>query len=300
MTETPTAPATRFGVLVHAARPRTLPAAAAPVLVGTALAWSAGVFSLWPALVALTCALLLQVGTNFANDYFDFVKGADNDDRAGELRVTQAGLVSPGEVKGWMVTTFALAVALGASLVWIGGWPILVIGLASVAAGVLYTGGPWPFGYHGLGDLFVFVFFGLAAVAGTYYVQALEWLLGTLVAGAGIGALTTNILVVNNLRDIPTDTAAGKRTLAVLLGVRGTQVEYAVLLALAMAAPVVGVVWFAWSPWSLVALVAGVVALGPLGSVFSFETHGELDPVLASTARVLAIYGVLLSLGLVL
>ncbi|MDX1611610.1 MAG: 1,4-dihydroxy-2-naphthoate octaprenyltransferase, partial [Candidatus Thermoplasmatota archaeon] len=144
-----TAHASKAQAVVMAARLRTLPAAAAPVLVGTALAWATGAFQALPALVALVCALLLQIGTNFANDHYDYVKGADTDERQGETRVTQAGLVEPGEVKVWMLATVALAVLLGTYLVYVGGWIILVIGLSSVAAGILYTGGPWPFGYHG-------------------------------------------------------------------------------------------------------------------------------------------------------
>lgn len=284
---------------VLAARLRTLSAGAAPVLVGTGLAVADGVFALLPAVAALAAALLIQVGTNLANDYFDHVKGADTAERVGPTRVTQAGLLAPGRVRAAMVATFALAVLLGAYLVWVGGLPIVGIGLASVAAGVLYTGGPWPLGYHGLGDLFVLVFFGFVAVAGAYYVQALAFTLHTLVAGAGIGALSTAILVVNNLRDRETDAKAGKRTLAVRLGRTGSRVEYVALLAVGLAAPIVGVLWFGWPVWSLAALVAFALAGPPLHRVLTFRDPRSLNPALVGTARLVGLYGVLLTLGLI-
>ncbi len=217
---------------VHAARPRTLYAIAAPVLMGAALAYADGVFRWGPAVAALAGGLLIQIGTNIANDYYDFVKGADTADRIGTPRVTQSGLVPPATVKRGMWVVFAAAVLVGVYLVGQGGWPILLVGVAAVAAGVGYTAGPLPIGYVGLGDLFTFVFFGPVAVAGTYFVQAGTITPGTLLAGAGIGALVTAILVVNNLRDIPTDRAAGKRTLAVRIGVRATRLEYVFLLLL--------------------------------------------------------------------
>ncbi len=292
-------PTTRLGAFLHASRPRTLPAAAAPVLVGTALAWAGGVFALWPAITALACALLLQVGTNFANDYYDYVNGADTDERLGETRVTAAGIVQPAEVRAWMLATFLLSALLGLYLIYRGGWPILAIGVASILAGILYTGGPWPYGYHGLGDLFVMVFFGIVAVAGTYYVQALAWSPGSVVAGIGVGAMATAILVVNNLRDIRTDAEAGKTTLAVIVGRTGTQIEYLLLLAVGLATPVGGVLILGWSPWALAALAAFLLAGKPLHRVLTFRDPSTLDPALAQTARVLGAYGLLLSAGLV-
>jgi len=236
-----------------AARPQTLPAAAAPVLVGTGLAVRAGVFAPVPAAVALVGALLLQIGTNFANDYYDAVRGADTDDREGFTRVTAGGLIEPAEVKRAMYATFALAIVVGTSLVYVGGVPILIIGLASVVAGITYTGGPLPYGYRGLGDLFVFVFFGLVAVAGTYYVQAVGGVTGpfplwipegtvpvaAIVAGLPAAGLSTAILVVNNIRDRKTDAATGKRTLAVVLGYRASRIEWSALVGLAYAIPAV-------------------------------------------------------------
>jgi 1,4-dihydroxy-2-naphthoate polyprenyltransferase len=222
-----------------ASRPRTLPAAVAPVIVGTALAVYAGAFRPLAALAALLAALLIQIGSNFANDLGDFQRGADIRERVGPLRVTSAGLLSPREVKTGMFAVFGLAALCGIYLITLGGWPILAIGLLSILAAVAYTAGPLPFGYYGLGDLAVFIFFGLIAVVGTFYVQAghvtpLVWL-----AALPMGALVTNILVVNNIRDVDTDAQVGKRTLAVLLGRRGARLEYVALLVLSYAIPLV-------------------------------------------------------------
>jgi len=294
------APTTYAGAIVHAARPRTLPAAATPVLVGTALAYDQGTFAALPALGALVCALLIQVGTNFVNDYFDHAKGADTDDRVGELRVSQAGVADPAHVKGWGTTAFGLAVLAGVYLVSVGGWPILAIGLASILAAVLYTGGPWPYGYHGLGDPFVFVFFGLVAVGGTYYLQAGTVTVNAMLLGAGVGALATNILVVNNLRDVPTDRAAGKRTLAVVLGPAGARLEYALLLAMAFAVPPIAILIFGLDPKAFLAMAALIPAFGTFQVVEATEDPTVLDGQLPRTARVLAAYGLLVSLGVAL
>jgi 1,4-dihydroxy-2-naphthoate octaprenyltransferase len=253
-----------------------------------------GVFAAGPAVAALAGALLIQVATNLANDYYDFVRGGDTDARVGPMRVTQAGLVAPATVKRAMLGVLAAALAVGAYLVWVGGWPIGVVGVASLVCAVAYTGGPFPLAYHGLGDLFVFVFFGLVAVAGTVWVQALELWPEALWAGAGIGALSTAILVVNNLRDIPTDRVAGKRTLAVRLGATGTRVEYVVLLALGAVVPPVGVAVFAWPVATLAALLTLAGAVAPARAVFTFREPRELLPALGGTARVVALYGILL------
>jgi len=220
-----------------AARPQTLTAAAAPVLVGAACAIAVGGFALGPALAALAGAFLIQIGTNFANAVFDFESGADNADRLGPTRAAQAGLLTPRQLYAGMAVAFALATAAGGYLAWIAGWPVIAIGVASIISGIAYTGGPFPLGYNGLGDLFVMIFFGFVAVCGTAYVQvgavpALAWW-----ASVPIGALATGILVVNNVRDCVTDAAAGKRTLAVRLGRGGALVEYAALMIAAYAVP---------------------------------------------------------------
>jgi 1,4-dihydroxy-2-naphthoate polyprenyltransferase len=251
-----------------------------------------------PALAALVGAILIQIGTNFANDYYDFVRGGDTEERVGPIRVTQAGILPPETVKRGMVIVLGAATLVGVYLVSVAGWPIVVIGTASIACAVLYTGGPYPLAYHGLGDVFVFVFFGLVAVGGTYFVQALSWPPDALLAGVGLGALSTAILVVNNLRDIDTDERAGKRTLAVRLGVRGTQAEYVLALIVAGAVPVVGVVRLDWPSLSLMALGVAPLCLSPLRAVFRYEDPRELIPALGGTARVVALYGGLLALGL--
>ena len=295
-----------------AARPQTMPAAAAPVIVGTGLAVRDGVFAPLPALVAFVGAALIQIGTNFANDYYDAVKGADTEDREGFTRVTQSGIISPAEVKRAMAVTFGLAVLTGTYLVYVGGLPVLVIGLLSVASGVAYTGGPYPLGYHGLGDLFVFVFFGVVAVTGTYYVQAAQVLADPLATGVPAGTLTatallaslpvagisTAILVVNNVRDMETDAEAGKTTLAVVLGYRWSRVQFVALLALAYAVPV----WF-WltgvAPSVLLPLLTLPYAALVTRTVRTERSGEALDPALERTGKLLAGFSALFALGLV-
>jgi 1,4-dihydroxy-2-naphthoate octaprenyltransferase len=251
-------------------------------------------------LAALLGAVLIQIATNLANDYYDYVRGGDTEERVGPMRVTQAGILPPAAVKRGMLLTLVAALLVGVYLVWVAGWPVVFIGLASLTCAVIYTGGPFPLAYHGLGDLFVFVFFGLVAVGGTYFVQGLAWPSDAVLAGVALGGLNTAILVVNNLRDIPTDSRAGKRTLAVRLGVKGTRAEYLLMLGLAAVVPFVGVGVFAW-PWvCLVALLVAPLCVSPIRRVLGFQDPGELLPALGETARVVALYGVLLGLGLAL
>jgi 1,4-dihydroxy-2-naphthoate octaprenyltransferase len=283
-----------------AARPKTLPAAAAPVVVGAALAAFRGGFAPLPALAALLGALLIQIATNLANDYFDFVKGADTEERVGPTRVTQAGLVSPQAVRNAMLATLAAAFLVGVYLVWVGGWPIALIGAVSLVCAVAYTGGPFPLAYHGLGDLFVFVFFGLIAVAGTVYVQIGSFPAEAWLAGAGIGAMSTAILVVNNLRDIGTDAKAGKRTMAVRLGVAGTRAEYLALWLLAAAVPAIGIAAYGWPLWTLASWAGFGAAIGGMRRVMGFEDPRELLPALARTALGLLVYALGLGAGLLL
>ncbi|PSQ13752.1 1,4-dihydroxy-2-naphthoate polyprenyltransferase [Halobacteriales archaeon QS_8_69_73] len=294
-----------------AARPQTLPAGAAPVVVGTGLAVGNGVFAPLPAVFALVGALLLQVGTNFANDYHDAVRGADTDDREGFTRVTAGGLIEPAAVKRAMYATFGLAVVSGVYLVYVGGVPILVVGLASVVAGVTYTGGPLPYGYRGLGDLFVFVFFGLVAVAGTYYVQAAAGAgvvlpaglpPGTLptravVAGLPAAGLSTAILVVNNVRDRETDAAAGKRTLAVILGYRASRLEWTALVGMAYAVPVI--FWLdGYPPAVLLPLATAPLAAAVGRTIWTRSDGAALNPALERTGRLLFAHSALFAVGL--
>ena len=298
---------------VMAARPQTLPAAAAPVLVGTGLAVHNGVFAPLPALMAFIGAALIQIGTNFANDYYDAIKGADTDDREGFTRVTQSGLIAPSQVKAATILTFTLAILSGTYLVYVGGLPILVIGLVSVFCGWAYTGGPYPLGYHGLGDLFVFVFFGLVAVVGTYYVQAVAHLepltttippgtitTSAIVASLPIAGLSTAILVVNNIRDKETDADTGKRTLAVRLGYRASRLEFTLLVALAYVVPL----WF-WLGQGFDATVLIPLVTVPYAALITrtvwTRTDGEaLNPALEQTGKLLAMYAALFSAGLVI
>ncbi len=279
-----------IGVWLMAARPRTLSAAISPVLVGTAVAYRAGGARALAALLALFASLFIQIGTNFANDYSDFRHGADAN-RVGPTRVTQSGLVAPATVKLAAWLAFGLSALFGGVLAAISGWPILVIGAASVASGWLYTGGPWPLGYHGLGDLFVFVFFGLVATCGTVYAEALRVPRDAWLAGAAVGSLATAILVVNNLRDRETDAHVGKNTLAVKLGARATRVQYVLLLLAPFAiAPALGTFW------PLLALPAAVPALR---TVLTRE-GAALNRGLGQTARVQIFYSILLAAGLCL
>jgi 1,4-dihydroxy-2-naphthoate polyprenyltransferase len=292
-------PVSRSRAWLLAVRPKTLAAAAAPVLIGAGLALRHGTFRGLPAVAALVGALLIQIATNLANDYYDFVRGTDTEERVGPTRVTQAGLISPGDVRRGMYAVLAAAALVGSYLVAIGGVPILVVGVLSLVCAVAYTGGPFPLGYHGLGDVFVFVFFGLVAVGGTYWVQAGALAPDALLAGAGVGALSTAILVVNNLRDLDTDARAGKRTLAVRLGRRGTATEYTLLVMAGAVAPLVGVARYGWP---LPAVGAGLAALAlcaaPMRTVWMHEGPRELLPALGQTARAVALYGVVLAAGL--
>ena len=291
----------RFRVWVLAARPRTLTAAAAPVILGTGLAVARDAHRLGPALAALLGALLIQVGTNLANDYYDHVRGGDTPERIGPLRVTQAGLLSPRTVRNGAFQVLGAALVVGIYLAWVGGWPIVVVGLASLACAVAYTGGPFPLAYHGLGDLFVFVFFGLVAVGGTYWVQALDLNAEVLLAGAGMGALATAILVVNNLRDLDTDRRAGKRTLAVRLGRSRTKGEFVLLLAAGFAVPPVGVAFHGWPPLALAALLAALPLVGAVPPVMAASPSTDpaaLIPSLGKTALAAGLYGLLLGAAL--
>ena len=249
---------------------------------------------------ALAGALLLQVGVNFANDYFDWAKGVDRPERKGPLRVTQSGLVSPREMRLAMAVVFGLSALVGLYLVAVGGWPILAIGAAALLCALLYSGGPFPLGHYGLGDLLVFLFFGPAAVVGTYYVQALRSSWEALLWSVPVGALVTAILVVNNFRDLDTDREAGKRTLAVLLGERGTRLEYALLLMSAYVVPLG--VWLAGArpvgvllPWLSLPLALRLLRTMRKTPISDGET---LNRALAQTAQLGLAYSVLLAFGL--
>jgi 1,4-dihydroxy-2-naphthoate octaprenyltransferase len=285
-----------------AARPRTLPAAIAPVLVGTAAAIEAeGELPRVAAFIAaLIGSIFIQIGTNLANDYSDAKRGADTVDRLGPVRVTAAGLVAPRRVLIATWLAFGVAVIAGIYLATVAGWLIIAVGAASIAAGVLYTGGPRPYGYAGLGELFVFLFFGLVAVNGSYYVQLerLDWLpFGLSVA---VGCLATAILVVNNVRDVDTDRRAGKRTLAVRLGRQGARRLYVGLVAAAYLALISTVVTRGDAWCALFGLLSAPLAIRPMRAVLTRTDGPALNGALAGTGALLGVFSLLVSLGLLI
>ena len=280
---------------VEGARPRTLPAAVVPVLVGTAAAAGETDVILWRAAAALVVALAIQVGTNYANDYSDGIRGTDAE-RVGPVRLVASGLASPASVKRAALLSFAVAAVAGVALAAAASWWLLLVGAASFAAGWLYTGGPRPYGYAGLGEVFVFLFFGVVATVGSAYVQLEEITVLALLASVPVGFLATALLVVNNLRDIPTDDAAGKRTLAVRIGDADTRELYRNLVGAAFA--LVAVVAVYDRPGAVLAYLAVPFALPPLEAVHRGATGPALIPVLVATGRLQLVFGVLLALGL--
>lgn len=294
------APPRGWRVWLVAARPRTLPLAATPVLVGLALAWAEGATPLWPVAIAtLLAALLIQIGTNLHNDAADFERGNDTAERLGPLRITAAGWASAAAVRRAALFTFATAFALGIYLAWIGGWPIVAIGLASLAAGAAYSGGPRPLSHSAVGELFVWVFFGLCAVVGTYWLQAARLSPAAVLAGAALGLPAAAVLLVNNLRDLRADAAAGRRTLAAALGERNARLLHLVLMLtpflaippLALLLPGRHGLWLA--------LLAGPVCLRVVRRM-RYAQGVALNGVLADTARAQFVFGLLLAIGLML
>jgi 1,4-dihydroxy-2-naphthoate octaprenyltransferase len=284
---------------ILAARPATLTAAFAPVAVGTACAWHVDAFRWEAALAALLGAFLIQVATNFANDMYDFQKGADTEARLGPVRAAQAGLLTVAQLRRGIIITFAFALAIGVYLTWLAGPVVVIIGLSSIAAGLAYTGGPFPLAYNGLGDAFVMLFFGFVAVSGTAFVQALSVPSVAWLASVPIGALATAILAVNNVRDFEGDASAGKRTLIVRFGRRAGVVEYAVLLAIAYATPVV-MVLVGWTrAWVFLPFLTLPWALSLARSV-ARDRGVVLNETLGGTAKLLSVYGMLFAIGIAL
>ncbi|MDQ3512412.1 MAG: 1,4-dihydroxy-2-naphthoate polyprenyltransferase [Chloroflexota bacterium] len=287
------------GAWLMAARPKTLPAAVAPVVVGTAVAIAEDGAHVPSVVAAVAVALLLQIAANFANDLFDHRRGADSPDRVGPARVVSSGLISERQVAVATGVVLAGAMVAGLALVIRGGWPILVLGLLAMVAAVAYTGGPAPLGYLGLGDVFVFAFFGLVAVAGTAYVQTQDLTGLALLAAVPMGCFATAILVVNNLRDVDGDRLVGKKTLAVRYGVKATRVEYTVLVVVAFLAP--PVLWAAgllsawwWMPWLTTPLAALLV------QAIWTERGPALNLRLAGTARLQLLWGCLFAVSMIL
>lgn len=285
-----------LSVWMQAARPRTLPAAAAPVLVALALAWRDGVFQPWAACACLLISLLMQIGANFANDLFDHERGTDTPERLGPARVTASGLISPAHMRWATAFIFGLAALLGLYLVALRGWPVLALGMAILLAALAYTGGPFPYGYHALGDVFVFLSFGTAALCGTYYAQS-----GTLTAlacWASIppGLLIVNILVVNNTRDIPTDRKANKRTLAVLLGRRAMLAEYLLCLLGAYLVPL-GLWAAGLCSWGGLLTWLSIPQAVSMYREFSKTEGRALNRTLGGTAQLALIFSILFAAG---
>jgi 1,4-dihydroxy-2-naphthoate octaprenyltransferase len=287
-----------MGNWLIAIRIKTLPAAISPVLLGTALAFHYGDSNPFTFLMTLLAAVLIQIGANFANDVYDFEKGSDREDRLGPQRATQSGLISPTDMKKAMWNIFVLAIGVGFYLAYVGGWPIVIIGLASIAAGIAYTGGPYPLGYHGFGDIFVFLFFGLIAVPGTYYLQTGSVTEFSLWLGAVMGMLATAILVVNNLRDRDADIISGKKTLAVRFGETFSKIQFILLVMLPFLLPFH--LWRQCNKMSfLLTLFTLPIAVHLIIQLFN-NTGADLNKVLAGTARFLFIFTLLLSAGLII
>jgi 1,4-dihydroxy-2-naphthoate octaprenyltransferase len=280
-----------------ASRPKTLSAAIAPVLVGSAVAYSESGFDFIAALAALLVGLLIQVGTNFYNDYADFKRGADTAERLGPMRVTQSGLLAPQTVRWAAILTFTMAGLIGVYLIWLAGWPVALIGLAAILAGLAYTAGPWPLAYNGLGDLFAWIFFGFVAVCGTAYVQLRQVPFLGWMGGLAIGAMITALLAVNNIRDIETDRSAGRRTIPVVFGRSGGMLEYGFCLFVAYMTPLYIFVTFRQHLWHLLPILTLPEAI----RLFRFiqVTEGRnLNKALAGTARLVLWYGVIMAVGI--
>ncbi len=285
-------------IWVMAARVRTLPAAIAPVLVGTSLALGAGRFRALAFVAALLGAIFIQVGTNLSNDYSDARRGADTEDRLGPVRVTAGGLVPPRQVLIATYVTFGLAVGCGAYLIAVAGWELLAVGAASILAGVLYTGGPRPYGYEGLGEIFVFLFFGVVAVAGSYFVQVQELPWQPFVCAVPVGLLASAILVVNNVRDLETDRRAGKRTLAVRFGREHTRVLYTAMLVVAFLVAPLPWLLGSMTAWLLLPWLAAPLAVA-VARVVRTRTDGpSLNGALARTGMLQLVFCLLFAAGI--
>jgi len=279
-----------------AIRPKTLPAGAVPVVLGSALAAVDGHFHLLQALVALTCTLGIQVATNFINEIYDFRKGADTAERLGPTRTVAAGIISEKTMIRVSASLLGMVFLLGLYLVFTSGWPIFLIGFLSLIFAWAYTGGPYPIAYSGLGDLFVFIFFGLVAVGGTYYVQAHTLLPSVLLAAVTPGLFSVNILLVNNIRDIATDRTVGKMTLPARIGASWARRLYVIFTILAFLVPVL-LSMNGYSSWGMLSLFSSPLAFTMVRQLYASEGR-ELNNVLAGTGKLMTLHGLLLSIGL--
>jgi len=284
-------------IWILAARPKTLLASFAPVLVGTSMAYEANSFHAMAAFFTLLAAMLIQIGTNYANDYCDFAKGADTQERKGPLRVTQAGLVSEAAIRNAIIIAFLLAVVCGVYLVFRGGWPIMLIGIVSVILGVKYTAGRYSLAYIGIADLFVLLFFGPIAVAGTYYLQTLEVNSLVFLAGIPCGLLSVSILAVNNLRDVEEDRKAAKKTLAVRFGESFVKKQYVFCMLLATLFPLLIFILADGREYALIGVLLIPLSLSACKSVLSYNEPEELNRMLGFSALILLLYSVVFAVA---
>lgn len=289
----------KFQCWLLASRPKTLPASFVPVVVGSALAISADKFTLQFSLVALLCAILIQIGTNFTNDLYDFLKGADNEKRKGPVRVLASGLVTVAEMKTGIILVFGLAFILGLYLVFSVDLIVLAVGIISIAAGLAYTAGPFPLAYHGLGDLFVFLFFGIVGTAGTYYLHTQDFSLLSFLVAIPVGAVVTNILIVNNYRDIDEDHSAGKFTLAVIIGKKLTRIQFIFLIVLSYAICILLFLEFHFSSWIFLPFATLPLAIFIVKMIYTLSGK-ELNRTLELTAKFSGIFGLLFAIGIIL
>ena len=283
---------------VIASRPKTMTAAIAPVLLGSALAYYEGAFDIITFFVILIAACLIQIGTNLTNDLFDYIKGADNNDRLGPKRAMQAGLILEHEMKRAIFIVFSLSICFGFYLALLGGWIIVGIGLLSILFAILYTGGPYPLAYNGLGDIFVFIFFGLIAVSGTYYLYTDYFSINSFILGSSAGCLATAILVVNNLRDVDNDKEYGKNTLAVYFGKKFTQFEYLLLMIIVYIIPIYISIDLGNKASIYIVYFTLPICIRLIIDVF-YKKNSMLNETLEATAKLLLLYSLLLSFGIV-
>ena len=285
---------------ILASRPKTLTAAYTPVLIGIGIAYLLGVQQWLVSLVTLLCATLIQIGTNFANDYYDYKKGSDREDRIGFTRMVASGQISERHMFNATLLCMGLAFIFGLYLVYVGGWEVLAIGLSSILFGILYTGGPYPLGYNGLGDVFVFIYFGVVATMATVFVHTASWEPMAFWASLIPGALSTNILVINNLRDVDQDRISGKKTLGVLLGEKALKWEYTLLLILAYAIPPHFYVHFDATLWIFLPYLCSPLAYLLLRTVWHHKEKKVLNRTLERTAAFMFVFGILFVTGLLL
>ena len=283
---------------VIASRPKTMTAAIAPVLLGSALAYYEGAFDIITFFVILIAACLIQIGTNLTNDLFDYIKGADNNDRLGPKRAMQAGLILEPEMKRAIFIVFSLSICFGFYLALLGGWIIVGIGLLSILFAILYTGGPYPLAYNGLGDIFVFIFFGLIAVSGTYYLYTDYFSINSFILGSSAGCLATAILVVNNLRDVDNDKEYGKNTLAVYFGKKFTQFEYLLLMIIVYIIPIYISIDLGNKASIYIVYFTLPICIRLIIDVF-YKKNSMLNETLETTAKLLLLYSLLFSFGIV-